>query len=375
MTPEDLSLCKVMIVDDQSSTIQLLERILNRKGFSRITATDDPTRAVSLFLEEKPDLLLVDLYMPDLDGFALLAALRRADPEAMSHVPILMLTGECTRENKLRALEAGARDFIAKPFDPLELLARVRVNLELSVLHRRVLDQNRLLEERVASRTMELREAHLETVRRLARAAEFRDDVTGAHIVRISRYAVVLAEGLDMPPDFCELLLHASPLHDVGKIAIPDSILLKPGKLDPQEWDRMKTHAAIGARLLSGGRSPVLRLAEEIALTHHEKWNGEGYPRGLSGEDIPLSGRIVAVCDVFDALTSDRPYKKAWTVEDAAQEIRKGGGAHFDPRLVEAFDACLTRIEPIRDELAHMEKPPSAVDPSAVAGRVSNAAV
>jgi putative two-component system response regulator len=200
-----------------------------------------------------------------------------------------------------------------------------------------VADENEVLDARVRERTVELHDAQLEIVRRLALAAESRDEETGDHIDRISRLCYEMARAIDLPEPEAELLRHASVLHDVGKIGIPDRILLKPGKLDPDEWEIMKTHAEIGASILAGSATPLLQAAEEIALTHHERWDGSGYPRGLAREDIPLAGRICAICDVFDALRSERPYKRAWPRREALVEIRNQSGSHFDPRLVEVF--------------------------------------
>lgn len=229
-----------------------------------------------------------------------------------------------------------------------DITERKQAEEELRRLHQAVRHQNRFLEEKVRERTKELQDSRLEVIHRLGRAAEYRDNDTGLHTIRMSRYAAALGRAAGMTEAECELLLHASPLHDVGKIAIPDRILLKPGKLDPDEWEVMKTHAAIGAELLAGSRSELMQMAETIALTHHEKWDGSGYPRGLKGEEIPLVGRICALCDVFDALTSERPYKKAWSVPEAMAEIERGSGTHFDPRLVELFKQILPEIMEIR---------------------------
>jgi putative two-component system response regulator len=252
----------------------------------------------------------------------------------------------------LRALDQGARDYLTKPFDRSELLARVRNLIEAHRLHKLVRDENALLEARVHERTRELRNTRLQIVQRLGRAAEYRDNETGYHILRMSHTSALLARSLGWDPGRCELLLHASPMHDIGKIGIPDHILLKPGKLSPEEWEIMKTHTTIGAHILEGDDSDVLTLAREIALTHHEKWDGTGYPQGLAADDIPVAGRIVAIADVFDALTSERPYKTAWGVDQAVDFLKHNSGAHFDPALIEVFIGRLPEVLAIRTRYA-----------------------
>jgi putative two-component system response regulator len=231
-----------------------------------------------------------------------------------------------------------------KPFDRVEALTRIRNMLEVRLLHKRVRDQNRILEDTVSARTREIKETRLEVIRRLGRAAEYRDNETGMHIIRMSLAAAALGRAVGLSPHDCDIILNASPMHDIGKIGIPDRILLKPGPLDPDEWVVMKRHPAIGAELLSGGSSELMQMAETIAHCHHEKWDGTGYPRGLEGEAIPLAARIVAVCDVFDALLSKRPYKAPWTVEAALAELDKRAGSHFDPALVTLFHGVLQEV-------------------------------
>jgi len=267
----------------------------------------------------------------------------------------VILTAQHGQDFLLRALNSGARDFITKPFYCNELLARVRNMLDAQLMHRMLYDQKAVLNEMVQTRTDELRRTRLQVVQQLGRAAEYRDNETGNHILRMSHISALLAKSIGWNEADCELMLHASPMHDIGKIGIPDHILLKPGKFEPEEWEIMKTHAVIGANILEGDDSELMKCAGEIALTHHEKWDGSGYPYGLSGEAIPLVGRIAALADVFDALTSVRPYKEAWTVEAAVDLIKENRGTHFDPDLVTVFLEQLPGILKIRDQFSEPE--------------------
>ncbi|MCA9480131.1 MAG: HD domain-containing protein, partial [Nitrospira sp.] len=302
-----------------------------------------------------PDLICLDIRMPQLNGFQVMGQLKIIQKEGF--LPILVLTSEEDRETRLRALESGAKDFLNKPFDKIEVLMRIRNLLEASLLNKAVSQQKDILEETVRIRTQELQETQLDVVHRLARAAEYRDNETGAHIVRMSHFAVILGRACGMSEQECDVLFHATPMHDVGKLGIPDRILLKPGKLDPEEFETMKQHTVIGAQLLANSQSPVLRMGEIIALTHHEKWDGSGYPNRLSGEDIPLPGRICALADVFDALSSKRCYKDAWPLEKTLAEIRSSSGKHFDPRLVEIFEELLPVILNVQQTHSDMETP------------------
>lgn len=318
----------ILIVDDEKANIRFLEVILQRAGYTNVHSTTDARQALPLFIGIHPDLVLLDLAMPYLDGFAVIQQLL---PE-MAHdaVPILMLTADVTTIAKHRALKEGARDFLTKPLDEIEVLLRIN-NLLESRLY------SVLLEEKVRERTQDLERAQLETLERLALAGEFRDDDTGLHTRRVGMTAGRIANSLGLPPVQVELILRAAPLHDVGKIGIADAILLKPGKLTEEESAVMKQHTLIGGKMLSGSSSPWLQLAEKIALTHHERWDGNGYPSGLQCEEIPLVGRIVTVADVFDALAHERPYKEAWPIVEAMAEIERQSGSQFDPRVVEAF--------------------------------------
>jgi putative two-component system response regulator len=280
--------------------------------------------------------LLLDLHMPGLSGFNVMEQLKGIIGDDI-YFPILMLTGDVSTSVKQRALEGGAKDFLTKPFDVAEVLLRIRNLLESRFLHLQLQDQNQMLEVKVRERTGDLEAARLEILHRLSQAAEFRDDETGQHTQRVGRISSLLAQEIGLADEKVQLVRLAATLHDVGKIGIPDAILLKPAGLTPDEFSVMTTHTRIGGQILSGSRSPLLQLAEQIALTHHECWAGRGYPEGCSGDDIPIAGRIVSVADVFDALTHRRPYKRAWSVEEAAAEIERLSGSKFDPQVVEAF--------------------------------------
>lgn len=336
MTHEELAQARILIIDDQEPNVRVLDRLLRRAGYERLRATTDPKQGVALAVEFEPDLVLLDLHMPELDGFDVLDALRAAHPPD-EYLPVLVLTGDETRQVKQRALAAGAKDFLTKPFQPTETLLRIRNLLETRLLHMELRRQNERLEVRVQERTRELEAARFEILDRLARAAEYRDDTTGEHTQRVGRTAALVAEALGLDAAEVELIRLAAPLHDIGKIGIPDRILLKAGRLTPEEFEIMKSHTEIGGQILSGSQIPVLVRAREIALTHHARWDGRGYPWGLAGEAIPHSGRIVALADVFDALTHVRPYKPAWTPAEAFDEVRRQAGGHFDPRAAAAF--------------------------------------
>ena len=327
---------RILIADDDQAIVGLLERILARAGFVDVTVTTDSGSVVELYSEITPDLVVLDLVMPSPDGFELMAKLAEIIPDD-SLVPILVLTGNLSTETKRRALDEGASDFLTKPFDVTEVLLRIRNLLATRFLHLETMAHNRILDATVKQRTQKLEEARLDVLARLARAAEFRDDETGEHTRRVGTLSAVLGGRLDLSAEDVETLLLTAPLHDVGKIGIPDSILLKPGKLTPGERAIMETHTTIGTSLLSDSPWRVLRYAAEIALGHHEWWDGGGYPNGLAGTDIPLAARIVAVVDVFDALSHDRPYREAWERDRVLAMIRDGRGAHFDPDVVDAF--------------------------------------
>ncbi len=334
MTPRSFRNARLLIVDDEDANIEILKRILVRAGFTRIEATNDSRQATPLYVEHRPDLILLDLHMPHFDGLEVMDQLNEI-AEA-SYLPILILSGDLTPEARRDALSRGAKDFVNKPFQQDELLLRIKTLLETRFLYIQIQGQNQLLEAKVRERTRELVEAQTEIIQRLAIAAEFRDDNTGQHTHRVGQMSALLSKQLGLADSQISLIRRAAELHDVGKIGVPDQILMKIGKLTAEEFEVVKTHTVIGARILSGGKFPLLRLAEEIAFSHHERWDGEGYAR-MRGSDIPLAGRVVAVADVFDALTQQRPYKPAWPVAEAIAEIDRQRTRQFDQAVVDAF--------------------------------------
>ncbi len=341
---------RILIVDDEPANLKLLERMLSGQGYQGLVLVEDSREAINAYHATRPDLILLDINMPHLDGYQVMALLKALNDPLLP--PIVILTAQKDKSHLLQALAGGARDFIGKPFDRNELLMRVRNLLDAQLAHRLLHDQKSLLDSMVRARTAELHSTRLQVVQRLGMAAEYRDEETGSHILRMSHACALLARAIGWDDAQCDLILNASPMHDIGKIGIPDAILLKPGKFEPHEWEIMKTHATIGGKLLDGDASDLMAMAKEIALTHHEKWDGSGYPNGLSGAAIPLSGRIAALADVFDALTSARPYKKAWTIEAAVNLIKDNSGIHFDPSLVDVFLQQLPGILQIRERFS-----------------------
>ncbi|XKH61667.1 response regulator [Halomonas sediminis] len=332
----------IIVIDDEPANLKLMGRMLRAEGYLNLQLIDDSREVVTRYREVGASLILLDINMPHLDGFAVLEQLQALDDPLLP--PVIMLTAQSDREFLLHALSLGARDYITKPFNRAELMMRVRSQLEVHLGKRMMHEQNVVLEEMVRLRTEEVSRTRLQVVRRLGLAAEYRDEETGEHVLRMSRSCELIARELGWSEDQCELMLLASPMHDIGKIGIPDRILLKPGKFEPDEWEIMKTHVTIGVRMLEGDDSDLLRLARDIALAHHEKWDGTGYPNGTAGEAIPLSGRIAAISDVFDALTSPRPYKRAWPLDEALALIEENRGKHFDPAVVDAFFKVLPEI-------------------------------
>lgn len=366
---------KILIVDDEPVNIKVARKYLMLAGYTSFAVSTEPAEVFQLLEREQPDLLLLDIMMPDVSGLDILRDLR-ARPE-YAHLPVLILTAVDDSETKAKALNLGATDFLPKPVDPTDLVPRVRNALVLKAHHDHLQNYARQLESEVKARTAELEESRQQVIHCLARAAEYRDNDTGRHVLRVGRYVGIIARQLGMEENVAEMLSQASVLHDVGKIGIPDSILLKPGKLDPDEIERMQKHCGFGKRIFEGMspcefgayashttlgsqiiqncRAPLLELAGRIALTHHEKWDGSGYPLGLAGTDIPLEGRITAVADVFDALSSKRPYKPAFPLEKCLSILEEGRGKHFDPQVLDAFFSRREEIVRVQVEYADVE--------------------
>lgn len=351
---------RILVVDDEAMMRRLLEKLLRMEGYEVVLASSGE-QALAALLRDGADTVLLDMRMPGMSGLEVCRQIRN-HPRSL-HTPVVFITAVNDRELRRKGMEAGADDFLSKPFDEVELMARVRNSVRVKRYYDNLAQQKKQLEIAVLERTTELNDAvsrltqiqvdlrasQEETIYRLSRAAEFRDDETGQHLQRMSRYCQLIARRIGLDEPTCELLRIASPMHDVGKLGIPDSILLKPGRLTPDEFTVMKGHAEIGYRILVGSEAIPLKIAATIAHTHHEKWDGNGYPRGLAGEEIPLYGRIAAIADVFDALTSARPYKPAWKLEDALQLMAQSRGTHFDPTLIDVFFEALPGVLEIRE--------------------------
>lgn len=325
MTPAHDQRPRLLLVDDEPTNLQVLRHIL--QADYRLLFATDGERALQVAREQLPDLVLLDIMMPHMDGYAVCRALK-ADA-ATASIPVIFITALTDSQDETAGFDVGGVDYLTKPVSPPVVRARVRNHLSLV-------------------RVDELRETRLQIVQRLGRAAEYKDNETGLHVIRMSHFSQLLALAAGCSPAWAEDLLNAAPMHDVGKIGIPDAVLRKPGPLDADEWATMRRHPEIGAEIIGEHPSGVLQLAREIALAHHEKWDGSGYPRGLAGEAIPLSARIVAIADVFDALTTRRPYKEPWPVQDALDHIAAQAGKHFDPALVALFAPLLPQLLEIR---------------------------
>lgn len=325
----------VVIIDDSELNLTLLRHFVAQLGDCAAHSFTVPEQGLAHCLQQTPDLLIIDYMMPGLNGVELLRRFR-ATP-ACANIPVLMITASDVTQIRYLALESGANDFLSKPLDRIEFLARARNMLALRSSQKQLEERASWLAAEVAKATQEILRREQETILRLSRAAEFRDPQTGAHVQRMAHYAWMIGARLGLPSEQQQLLLEAAPMHDVGKVGIPDHILLKPGRLDAAELSIMQEHAAIGHHILSGSHSPLLQMAAEIALSHHEKYDGSGYPHGLVGTSIPVAARIVAVADVFDALVSERPYKRAWAVPQAVAFLTEQRGQHFDPDCIDAF--------------------------------------
>lgn len=347
LCPEALSGARILVVDDEEENLRLVRQILESSGYRNVITTPNGCDVEGLVEQLKPDLILLDLHMPEPDGFAILRALGpRIDGPGL--LPVLVVTGDASSETKRLALSLGARDLLARPFDNTEALLRIRNLLDTRRLYTALGDQNTRLETRVMERTFELKKSELEILERLARACEIRDDETGRHTQRVGEMAAAIAAAMGLDKHFVELIRRTAPLHDIGKMGIADSILLKPGGLTDDETLVMRTHTTIGAQILSGGTSELMVMAEGIALSHHERWDGCGYPNCLAGEEIPIEARIVAVADTFDALSHNRPYRVSLPLHLIVAELRRESGLQFDPYIVDAMlDAGLQRKVPV----------------------------
>lgn len=344
----------ILVVDDEDRNLRLMEAVLLPLGYD-VAFARNGEEALAKVRETPVDVILLDIMMPGLDGFEVARILKSDDRTKI--IPVVMVTALQEVEDRIRALEAGADDFLAKPVDKTEIRARVASLVKVKAYNDYIRNYSRELETEVARRTRDLRLAFerikamsLEALYRLTRAAEYKDEDTGAHIQRMSQYSATIARTMGLNDQTVEYILYAAPMHDIGKIGIPDKILLKPGKLTEEEWVIMKEHTIIGGRILEGSKAGYIHLGEIVALTHHEKWDGSGYPLGLKGNKIPLVGRIVAIADVFDALMSKRPYKEAFPLEKSHGIIREGRGNHFDPAVVDAFFASGKELDRIRQE-------------------------
>lgn len=350
----------ILVVDDDERNLRLMEAILLPLGYEVIMAQNGE-EAIKKVYDSSPDLILLDVMMPKMNGFEVTRQLKK--DEETKIIPIVMVTSLREIEDRVKALEVGADDFLNKPVDRMELRARVQSLLKVKAYNDHIRNYQSELEAEVAKRTEQLRRAFekikgasLDTIYRLSKAAEYKDEDTGAHILRMSNYSATVARKLGLNNKVVESILYAAPMHDIGKIGTPDRILLKPGKLDPDEWEIMKQHAINGGQILEGSEAGFITLGEVIALTHHEKWDGSGYPKGLKSKEIPLVGRIVAIGDVFDALTSKRPYKEPFSLEKSYSIIRESRGNHFDPEVVDAFFAVEDEILSIKEKYEDKEE-------------------
>ncbi len=375
---------RIAIIDDEPINIKVVQKYLRLAGYRQFVTTTHAGRAVELIRTERPDVVLLDVLMPEVGGLEILGQLR--GQEQFVDLPVVILTAATDKETKLSALRLGATEFLTKPVDSIELRARLRNVLTVKAHQDRLKSYAWELEREVAARSAELARAHVEVIHCLAKVGEYRDNATGNHVVRVGRYAEIIARRLGLSSEIAGRIRQAAPLHDIGKVGIPDTILLKPGKLDDAEFERIKEHCKYGkqicAAVCDGGAaaqksergtpftgpaptsSPILQMAATIAYTHHEKWDGAGYPRGLAGPQIPIEGRITAVADVFDALTSRRPYKPAFPLETALPIMKEQRGMHFDPAVVDAFFDAIDEILTVYEECSDTPRDPAERGPT-----------
>lgn len=369
---EALLTAKILIVDDEPINVKVCQKYLHELGYKKCVGLTDSTRTIAVILDERPDIVILDVMMPIVSGVDVLKMIRKH--EELAHLPVLILTASSDRTTKLTVLNLGATDFLTKPIDPSEMAPRIRNVLTVKRYQDSLRNHAAALEEAIQQRTAELEASRMDVIHCLARAVEYRDDHTGRHVERVGRYAGLIARALGLDESTVSMIEQAAQLHDVGKIGVPDEILMKPGRLTPEEfermqkhtlfgrkiveqmserdWEKLRQHVHIGNRILEAPRSPLLSMAARIALTHHERWDGSGYPLGLAGNDIPLEGRITAVADVFDALSSHRPYKSAYPIDRCFQILQSESGTHFDPRIVDAFLSQRSLVVSTQLELA-----------------------
>jgi len=334
---------RILIIDDEAVNLKLLGEILKDDYELAFAKTGEEAL---ILIKNHPDIVLMDIMMPGMDGYELIKKIKSGTDHP--EVPVIFVSAMSESVDEIRGLKLGAVDYVSKPVNPTILKLRIKTQLDLLVAHKKLEEHNLDLETQVDARTREAQDSQIEMVKRMGLLAEYRDPETGDHIERMSRYSELIAKSAGLTPAHCTLIRRAAPMHDIGKVAIPDRILVKPGKLDGDEWRTMQSHSLIGATILSGGRSSLLKTAHLIALYHHEKWDGTGYPNGFSGDDIPIEGRITAIADVFDALSSKRPYKDAFPDDVVLKIMREGDGTHFDPLMLEAFFEQLPAINEIK---------------------------
>ena len=365
MLPENVKNAAVVLVDDTPANLRLLESSMKAFGLLNVRAFSDSAAALDWLQGMAWDLLVLDLDMPAPNGFDILKALEDRDRSAS---PIIVVSALSRPEDRRKGLSLGANDYICKPLDLPELLLRVRNSLALSVATQSLRTERDQLDQAVFARTAQLRDSYQSIIGMLSRAAGYRENETERHVMRIGEYAALIARGIGLTEEQCENMRLAMPMHDIGKIGIPEEILKKSGPFTPEQREIMQHHARIGYHILNDSKAtPLTQLAAEIALFHHEHWDGQGYPQGLKGEDIPLSGRIAAICDVYDALRSARPYKTAWSAEETLAFFRERSGSHFDPELVHVFERIFDQLEGIQSSLVD-EEPKSLEELARMAG-------